>query len=260
MPNFHLAAHCIKYLITARHKRGYGIHSPFLFEFITKGISAPNRNFILPDVEKLYGNLKRDCSEIIVTDFGAGSHKMKNDNRKICEIAKYSLMPLKYRLLLAKNFNYLKINTVLELGTSLGVTTAYLAKYAGNTVTSIEGDLNLYELATENLKKLNIKNVNLINDEFASALEKINQKFDAILIDGNHTYKATIQYFNKLIANNCHNKTILIFDDIYWSKGMTQAWKEIKKSSKTTLTLDFCKLGIAFLNPGLSKQNFVVRY
>ena len=260
MPNFHLAAHCIKYLITARHKRGYGIHSPFLFDLITKGLSQKNRNFILQDVEKLYENLKKNCAEINVTDLGAGSHKMKNNNRKICEIAKYSVMPKKYRLLITKVFKHLKIDTALELGTSLGVTTAYMAKSVKNTVTSIEGDPNLFKLATENLKQLNIKNVKLINAEFTSALEKINQKFDAILIDGNHTYEATMQYFEKLTSNNCHDKTILIFDDIYWSIGMTRSWKEIKKSSKTTLTLDFCKLGIVFLNTGLSKQNFVIRY
>ena len=260
MPNFFLAKHCLKYYLTARHKKGYGIHSPFLFDYITKGLGRNNKKLVNTEIEKLHKSLKQSKEVISVNDLGAGSKTMKTANRKIASIAKYSVIPLKYRLLITKTLQYFRAENVLELGTSLGITSAYIAKSITGKLISIEGDKNLSKIAVDNMKKLGITNMEIINDEFSNALHKLNHKFDAIIIDGNHKFEPTIKYFDILSKNNSTGETIYIFDDIYWSEGMAEAWNFIKKSPRITLALDFCRLGIAFENPGLSKQDFIVRY
>jgi predicted O-methyltransferase YrrM len=260
MPNYYQARQCFKYLLETKFQKNQEQYSDFLSNFIANGLNTNDNLHLIPEVEKLLKKLKKHHLTIKINDLGAGSKKMKSQNRKISKIARYSIIPLKYRLLITKIFKYFEVDNALELGTSLGITTAYLANASKKGVTSIEGDSNLYKLAQQNLNFLNIKNVNLINSEFSSALENMKQKFDAILIDGNHTYKATMKYFHKLTRDNCTEKSILIFDDIYWSEGMAKAWQEIKEASKISLTLDFCKLGIAFLNPNLPKQNITIFY
>ena len=88
-------------------------------------------------------------------------------------------------------------------------------------------------------------------------LKKIKQ-LDFIFIDGNHQKEATISYFKKCL-NYSNDKSIIVFDDIYWSKGMEDAWDYIKQHNRTTVTIDFFFLGVVFINNELSKEHFKIR-
>ncbi len=81
---------------------------------------------------------------------------------------------------------------------------------------------------------------------------------EMVYIDGNHTKNATLSYFNQLLPK-VTSQSILIFDDIYWSSEMEDAWEQIKNHPKVTVTIDLFELGIVFFNPELSKENFVLR-
>ena len=85
------------------------------------------------------------------------------------------------------------------------------------------------------------------------------KNIDLVFIDGNHQENATISYFKKCL-NYSHNDTIFIFDDIYWSIGMENAWEKIKSHSKITLTIDLFHIGIVFIKSELSKENYIIRY
>ncbi len=246
----------------SRHKYGYGIHSPFLYSLIRECFLAKDKLFVLPEVEQVYRQLRKDDRVIKVLDLGAGSKKMLSEERKISDIAKYSVMPLKYRVLLRKLVAYFKPGNILELGTSLGITSLYLSLDTTATLTTVEGDKGIAAIAQRNLDLFAGRaKTELINASFDDFIDEVeNFSYDMILVDGNHTYEATLGYFEKISAKNAAGSAIWIFDDIYWSEGMTRAWKAIIHEPAITLSLDLCRLGIAFTDKRLSKQSFVIRY
>jgi predicted O-methyltransferase YrrM len=216
----------------------------------------------LPEVEAEYERLKNDRSSINIVDLGAGSKAMKGEKRIVADIAKYSVMPLKYRILLRKLVSYFNVKKVLELGTSLGITSLYLTYGNRSELVTVEGDKSIAAIAAANFDKFKEKaSIRLVNASFEDFIDFENTfPFDLVLVDGNHTYEATVKYFETISKKNIQDNMIWIFDDIYWSEGMTKAWNQIISQPQISLSLDLCRLGIAFTNPGLSKQHFVIRY
>jgi len=265
--NWFAAKSFINYFFTARHRKGYGIHSPFLFNLITKGLNKKLNIQVITPIEKLRKQLLKSKEIIEVNDFGAGSKIMKSSQRKVSQIAKTSITRKKYAQLLAKLVHYFSLQSqnnlkLLELGTSLGITTLYLASHDNTEVFTVEGAASIGKIAQANFKKMNAKNIHLIISEFSEALNsfsKQKEKFDLIFIDGNHRYEATLNYFEKIKLLS-HKDTVLIFDDIHWSKEMQKAWQEIYTDDAVTLSLDVFQFGIVFFKKELSKQHFVLRY
>jgi len=220
---------------------------------------AYNKRF--PEIENLRKKLKSDNSIINITDLGAGSRANKSNNRTINKIARNSVESKKNAELIYKICNYYKCQNILELGTSLGITSSYIASVNNVNLTTIEGCENIAKQAKKNFAKLNIDNIKLIvnnfDDELPNQLKTYN--FDLIYFDGNHKYKPTISYFNQALKFAKHD-TIFIFDDIYWSPEMTKAWSEIKKDKRVKVSIDLFHLGILFFRNELSKQDFVIRY
>ena len=254
----------LSYKLTSWHKHGYGIHSPFVFELLTKTM----RNFksfdCYKDIEKLRKTAKYTNKTIEIEDFGAGSHILKSNKRKIKDIAKYSLTKKKYAQLLFRLVNHFKPENVLELGTSLGITTIYLAK--GNShakVFSLEGSKEIAKEAKNNFNKLNVKNIDLITGNFDNTLPKVLsniKKLDFVFFDGNHTKDATLSYFNQCLPYVL-NDTVFVFDDIHWSEQMEEAWEEIKNHKVITVTIDLFFMGLVFFRKeNYCKQNFRIRF
>ncbi len=265
--NWFSAKSFVNYFFTAHHRKGYGIHSPFLFELITKGLNTKLNKKTNSQIEPLRKQLLKSKTVIEVNDFGAGSKTMKSSQRTIAQIAKTSLTKKKYANLLSKLVLYFSSQSehnlkILELGSSLGITTLYLSSYDKSEVFTVEGSASIGKIAKANFEKINAKNIHLLISEFSEALNDfINQKlnFDIVFIDGNHRYEATLNYFEKIKLLS-HNDTVLIFDDIHWSKEMQQAWQEIYTDNSVTLSLDIFQFGILFFKKELSKQHFILRY
>ncbi len=81
---------------------------------------------------------------------------------------------------------------------------------------------------------------------------------DLVFIDGNHTKEATLRYFEVFLKKN-NKEFAILFDDIYWSKGMTEAWETIKKNKKVNLSIDFYSFGLVFIGKDISKQDIVLK-
>ena len=251
----------LRYLIHAKNE--HSAHSPFLYKFITRVLNQASKNDNCADIESLRKKLSKSKKVIKITDFGAGSRVNKSRKRKVKNIAKYSAKNKKFGELLYRIVQFYNPKTIIELGTSLGISTLYLAKGDSKSkIYTLEGCPETIDLAKQNFKEMNIQNVIPILGDFNNTLEKTlkkEQKIDLIFVDGNHQQEATISYFETCLKYT-HNNTILIFDDIYWSKGMEEAWKHIKLHEKTTLTIDLFYIGIVFIKSELSKENYIIKF
>lgn len=243
-------------------KNEHAIHSPFVFKLYTEVIANKNSYYAFEKLNKIRLQLLKNTQSIEVLDLGAGSKKMSNI-RKIADIAKYSIVTKKYGELLFRLTNYFKPETILELGTSLGLSALYLAQAAPKAViTSIEGCTNTNAFAKTLIVNAGVKNIETINLSFDNAFETLLQhkKFDFVYIDGNHTYEATIKYFHELLKHINEN-SVLIFDDIYWTPGMTKAWEEIKIHPTITISIDLYKVGLVFFRKeNKQKEHFCLKY
>ena len=250
----------LQYKLNAKDE--HSIHSPFVFKLYTEVISNQNNYYAFDELNKIRKQLLNNQQTIEVVDLGAGSKKMSN-TRKIADIAKYSIANKKYAELLFRLCNYFKPQTVLELGTSLGLSSLYISQAVPKAnIISVEGCPNTYAFAKQLITSTRVKNIETINQSFDDAFETIlkNKKFDLVYIDGNHTYEATIKYFNELLKSTDEN-SVLIFDDIYWTADMTKAWEEIKAHPAVTLSIDLYKVGLVFFRKeNKQKEHFCLKY
>jgi len=262
--SFKLAQKYFHYYFTASNGKGYGIHSPFVFDFVTKVLNDKNKPERSDEIEKIRSSLLHTNTSIDVKDFGAGSGIIKSKMRMIKHIATSSLKPKKYAMLLTRIAKYYKLQTIIELGTSFGISTAYIASSNPmSTIYTLEGAENICDIAQNNFEKLDLKNINLIRGDFENTLpallSKIN-KIDLAFIDGNHRKKPTVNYFHRLLAKST-NESVFIFDDIHWSQEMEGVWKEIQQHPDVNLTVDLFFIGLVFFNNAFKeKQHFVIRY
>ncbi len=248
----------IKFLISSTNH--HGVHSPFVYNLVTKCFYNQTKLKDYKALDYYRKALLKNKSSIEITDFGSGSRVFNSNQRLISKMVKTSGTPVKRAELLYRIVDYFKPSELLELGTSLGIATQALA--LGNPegkVTSIEGCPNTFELAKTQLIEFHLNNIILINETFETSIEKLNhKKYDLIFFDGNHNKDATLNYFNDLL-DTIHNDSLFIFDDIHWSRGMTEAWETIKKHSAVTVTVDTFFWGLVFFRKEQPKQHFKIR-
>ena len=247
----------LKYLLYYFSSKGkHSVHSPLVFDFINQVLNDAH-NAINPSAEHERKRLESSQKTIDFIDFGKSGKTFK---KKIRSIAKNSLKSKKYAQLLGKIVQYYKTKKIIELGTSLGVTTSYLSYDKTAMVTTMEGSEQLAQEAQNVWNNLKLSQIKCITGDFNLTLNEVaKQSFDLVYIDGNHRCKPTLAYFYTL-KKNSHEKTIFIFDDIHYSPSMEKAWKQIKNQPEVSITIDLFFLGIVWIDPSLSKENFVLRY
>jgi len=248
-------------------KNEHSIHSPFVFKLYTEVIKNKEKYYAYDELNKVRQKLLRNKEIIEVCDLGAGSKKL-NKKRTVAQIAKVSGIPKKYGELLFRSVNHFQPKSILELGTSLGLSALYMHKAAPKAeLFTVEGCPNTCNFAKSMIQhSLVPRSSSLVPDVMCSSFDNAFQKelssksFDLVFIDGNHTYEATIKYFN-LLLEHIHPNSVLIFDDIYWSPGMTKAWEEIRLHEQVTVTIDLFKMGLVFFRKeNKQKEDFVLRF
>jgi predicted O-methyltransferase YrrM len=254
----------LHYRITSSNGKGHGVHSPFVFDFIDKVLNGKKERVCYKEIESLRESLLKDKTIIEVEDFGAGSSVIKTNKRRIDKIAASSLKSKKFAQLLHQIIEYYKPNHIIELGTSFGITSSYLAKANPSVIVdTFEGSSAIAQVARRNFEKLKINNINLHEGDFAKTFNTFlnNQnRIDFVFIDGNHKKEPTTQYFNMLL-DKCSENTILVFDDIHWSKEMEEAWDFIKDNDAVTLSIDLFFVGILFFRQDFKvKQHFSIQF
>ena len=243
-------------------KNQHGVHSPFVFDLVTKCF-YDKKNYPEYSILKNYRNsLLKNKNTIEVTDFGAGSRVFKSNTRAINQIAKNAGISSKRATLLFRIVHYFQPKNILEIGTSLGLATSALSLGNKNSkIITLEGCTNTMAIAKNQCQLQNLTNIEYVNTKFEDylinyQLSTIN--YQLIYFDGNHSKKATLDYF-ELLLPTITNDSVWIFDDIHWSKDMEDAWEIIKNHPKVTVTIDTFQWGIVFFRMEQEKEHFVIR-
>lgn len=243
-------------------KNEHAVHSPFVFSLLTKCFYDKKLKSEYSILKSYRNSLLENKNTIEVTDFGVGSKVFKSNTREINKIAKTAGISPKRAELLFRITNYFQPDSILEIGTSLGLATVALS--LGNpkaTLTTLEGCPNTMAIAKNQLQVLNINTVKSIVTEFSEYFKTQTPKpkpQNLIYFDGNHSKIATLAYFEALLPT-ITNESVWIFDDIHWSPDMEEAWKIIKKHPKVTVTIDTFQWGLVFFRREQEKEHFIIR-
>lgn len=250
----------LKYQSASKHWRGHGVHSPCVFEFTRKVLFDRTKYSDYNKMNAVTKALKKTKLEVEVIELGGGSRVFSKESRSVSSMLKLSSVRKKYGRLLYRIAKFYEPSNVVELGTSLGISSLFLA--IGNKngrVFTIEGNKPLIEIAQSNCKKLKVENISFIHGNFDSELPEILDYIGGVelaFIDGNHTYEATLTAY-KLIRSHM-KKGFLIFDDIYWSVGMQKAWEAIKE--REHVCIDLYQFGIVIIGEQLTPGDYQIRY
>ena len=238
-----------------------------------------------------YGSGKRTRS--LENDANAGNLALR-DKRRVCDIAKGSLARKKYAQMLSRLVNWLghPLQTfpleaphdasaversarggngdgqlavgnglmIVELGTSLGITTAYMAAVdSRNRVVTYEGCPAVAKIAQANWKSLGIKNIECrVGEIDVEKLDAELEQVDVAFVDANHTYASTRAYIN-ILLQKVHAKSVLVVDDIHHSAEMERAWREICADERVTSTMDLYQMGLVFFDKYYWKRHYVMK-
>lgn len=251
-----------KYLWKAQDE--HSLHSPFVFELYTRVIrSQKYEYYAFKEIENLRKLLLKNTELIDIEDFGAGSKVYQSRKRSIRQIAKTATKPPKIGQMLFRMANFFQPQYVLDLGTCLGITTAYIAApLPFSQIYTFEGASSLAQMAQKHFQMLNIPQIQLIRGNIDQTLPMVLKKIpqlDFAFIDANHRFEPTYRYFEWLLEKS-HEDTLMVFDDIYWSEEMQKAWTQIHQHPKVMLSIDLFEVGIVFFRKKQPKQHFILKF
>lgn len=247
----------------SRHRKGRGIHPPFAYELVSKVIYDGDK-MGQPDAAVSYRNsLLKSKKTLDLAGHGAGSRITKSAVRSVSSIARSSSVSHKQGLLLYRLVKWYQAEQILELGTGIGISTAYLASGSAEAeLISVEGDPAKSALAREELNKAGMKHVKFRNEAFSSCLPELIGKLASgsiVFIDGDHSYEPTVNTVQAILDRGL-DETIIVLDDIYWSDEMEKAWRLLCEDERISLSVDLFYMGILVQRPGIEKQHYNVSF
>lgn len=254
----------LRFLFIAKTK--WNIHSPFVYDFVTQ-VLPHRKTFVGNSIEQIRKQWANSHEIINIHDLGAGYNAdgLSQRTQTLAQVLKSSARNQKEGEFLFRLINHYKPQRVLEFGTNLGFSSAYLAAGLKDThspflLTTVEGEKNLISKAQHLFHTLSL-HANFVHASFEQYIENQKQEttlWDAIFLDGNHTYDATLFYFESLKPYLAPN-AFIVLDDIYWSQGMLKAWKTLSKDPMVSISIDLFHFGILFFKSGITKQHFLIK-
>ena len=261
----------LKHYLTAWNTGGEGVHSPYLFEWVRMVMSDKHAYRVWEDIESVRARMLVSDQVVEFVDYGSGVGRKgegAKGEKRVKDIAKGSLARAKYAQMLFRLVNWLGHQlreenrglTIVELGTSLGVTTAYLAGVdTRDKVYTYEGCEAVAKIAMDNWKELIMSNIDcrvgpIDEVQLQCSLERV----DVAFVDANHTYEASLKYFD-ILAQKVHEKSVVVMDDIHHSEEMERAWREICADERVTSTIDLYQMGLVFFDKHYWKRNYRMR-
>lgn len=235
-------------------KTRHGIHSPFVYNLIDKCLYQGSQ--FSQSAREHYKGLERSKEYLEGMDFG----KNEKVKVKVSELASRSATRDFEATLVAKVVRYFGSRRYLELGTNIGKATSIVALTNPKTIVhSIEGNTSIADFARKSIQELELANVRIENSTFDEFFDQNSTKYDCIFIDGDHRYEPTLKNYENA-KQSLIGEGLIILHDIYWSRGMTDAWKKIVADKSATVTIDLFFFGMVFFRPSQAKEHFRIRY
>ena len=257
-----LASKYLKYYLTSGNR--HDVHSPFVYALAEEVLRDKTPHAAFDEIEQLRRELLKSEETLQVTDLGAGSLISAGNERRVRDITRYAAKQPKFGQLFYRLIQYLQPRRILELGTSMGLSTAYMAKAAPAAgIYTIEGCPNIAARAAKNFEALHIKNITQVTGNFDTVLPDVLKQIqlvDWVYIDGNHRKEPTLAYFEQCLRF-ADEYAVCIFDDIHWTPGMEAAWQAIQEHPQVTMTIDLFFIGLVFFRKDFKvKQHFTLKY
>lgn len=250
------ARHFLRHLFVAK-RGGHGVHSPFAYRLCEEVFYNKAVFYDFVELQKIREGLLHNEQVLEIEDHGAGSKTFKNKKRAVSNIAKRGISSARQSEFIYRLINFLNCKNSVEIGTSLGLNSLYIARANPNgTVSTIEGSYALYTFARHLGNKLEAGNIKYIHANFDVALPgvfKDLKSLDFLYMDGNHTYEATLRYFRMALPYK-HGSSVFMIDDIYWSAEMTRAWREIRSDRSVTMSIDCFYFGLVFFKQDIKEK------
>ena len=247
-----------------RHRRGHGIHSPYLFEFLHDVVFNRAGMEVPESIVQLHERLKRDRSPIPAGNHGAGSMVDRAANRTVGSFVRRSSVSKKYGALLYRIVQWFRPGMIIELGTGLGISTLYLSAAAtGIPLHTIEGNPVRAKFAGSMFMMNGMEHVQVHVGDLGRELDHLLQELKGTaggggarggrflaFVDGNHRFEPTIRYMRQLV-DAAGEEAVIILDDIHWSREMHGAWMEVTGWPEVRVTIDLFHAGIILLRRDL---------
>ncbi len=254
----------LHYFIRASNGKGHGIHSPFVYEFVREVLNDQRDYCAYAKIEEVKKQLLLDKQFLTLNDFGAGSAISNSSQISISEIAKRALSGQKFGRLLFRLANYYRSKVIIEMGSSLGISTAYLASAdSRSSVITMEGSPAVAAVAKRTFEQLGLKNIKLETGNFGDVLRDViaaSPQAELVFIDGNHRKKYVLEYFD-LFLNKISAASLIIIHDIHWSREMEEAWIIIQKHPRVRMSIDIFSAGLVFFRDEFQvTQHFMIRF
>lgn len=254
------------HMLSAWNTTGEGIHSPNLFYIVRLLLRDENNYYCFADIERRREILLSDTRVLNVTDYGSqGSPEGRLVQRRVCDIARTHLESPRvgqvlFRLLVHMRHGQDRPLELIELGTSLGITTAYMASaHSGNHVLTFEGSRAVAQMACRQWRALRLENIQCVEGRIEDTLFKhARAEIDMAFVDANHTFEATMRYADWLLPQLAE-RGVLIIDDIHYSREMAQAWTQLKADPRVTTSMDLYHIGLLFVDPHYLKRHYKIR-
>jgi len=248
--------------LTAKSSVGHGVHSPFVYNFIREVIRENNEITPPSIIEKIHQDNLNSNIPISIQTLGAKSISL-SENSKLGSVVRLSSVTPKIGKLLYRISHWVNPRYILEIGTSVGISTMYIAAATPFAkITTLEGNPDKIEQALKNFSLSSLNNITLIEGDFNLTLNMAlssQPRLDMVFFDGNHQTEPTLHYFKQCLELS-HDKSVFIFDDIRWSKEMFNTWQIIKGHKSVSISIDLFNMGILFFREGISKQHFKVNF
>ena len=234
-------------------KNRHGVHSPFVYRLIDEVIYDLHAKSDYPNLKHFCQILRYDDRSILVHD----------QSTSVKVFVKNKCKSLRSAQLIYRLANYFSPNQVIELGTSMGIDTAYVAKSAPQArIISMDQDVDTAAFTSENLAKQAIKNVQILTGDlsqvFPDVLAEL-QSLDFVLINRGHDKEAMINYLNQCVPK-LKETSVVVVDAIYRDKEMNEFWQQMKIHPQITVTIDLFQMGLAFVRPQQAEEHFKIRF
>lgn len=253
----------IGYVVKSKRLKHSSINNLTINELLNLSLDKTRQYYHFDKIDMIREQYLVNKARISVTDKGAGSQFGAVKSKTIAQIAKHSAIQQKYGELLSRLIISFKPPSIIELGTSLGISTLYLSlPNKGTRVTTIEACSQCASIAQQTFNQQLCNNIQTNIATFDEALPTILahcKRIDFAFIDGNHRGDATLNYFHLLLQKS-HSNTIFVFDDIHWTRDMFEAWQTICQHPQISLTIDLFQFGIVFFHPQTEKQHLTIKY